>query len=192
MKKKVKAIMLPAEDKSRSIGQIVKAVFPHPKAEIGELFISDMNVSESQEEPQHLYFVSNDEIKAGDWCMFYNQLSEVISVSNGTAQIRTTTIMSKEDAQFINDIKGTNYKEGSFGKMTHGFSICQLPKVIATTDKSLLINWSGHEEYTAREISAKVYLPQIPQSFVESYVNNPVEEVEVDYFFVFCWCAQYT
>ena len=139
--------MLPAEDKSRSIGQIVKAVFPHPKAEIGELFISDMNVSESQEEPQHLYFVSNDEIKEGDWV-----IADYIESPDGNRIPNTLCRVSScytESMGFLGKRNvGTNLEQQDF--------IENAKKVIATTDKLL-------------------GLPQIPQSFIESYVKNPVK-----------------
>lgn len=129
--------------------------------------------------PQHLYLTSDEDIKEGDWCMFYNQLSKVLEINGKTAQIETQTIMSKEDAKFINDVKGKElYKEGDFGRMKHGFSISQLPKVIATTDKSLLIEHPENKDLNW-------WLPQIPQSFVKAYVKaeGKINEVQVEYTF---------
>jgi len=152
--------MLPAEDKSRSIGQIVKALFPHPKVEIGELFISDMNVSESQEEPQHLYFVSDDEIKEGEHFYATNlMLGQGIFKCGGSSTPGRTHneqghVVSKNN--FFPDAK----------------------KVIATTDKSLRNDIPTLNTMGERTVYPKL-LPQIPQSFVKSYVKNPVDEVEI-------------
>lgn len=56
------------------------------------------------------------------------------------------------------------------------------PKVIATTDESLLVDFEGHEKYTGRECSAKVYLPQIPIQFIEEYVKaGGIDEVLLEY-----------
>jgi len=56
------------------------------------------------------------------------------------------------------------------------------PKIIATTDPKLLVDFEGHEPYTGRDISAKVYLPQPSQDFIEEYCKaGGIDEVDVEY-----------
>ena len=55
-------------------------------------------------------------------------------------------------------------------------------KIIATTDKSLLLNFEGYEKYTGRKYSAKVYLPQPSKAFIEKYCKvGGIDEVMVEY-----------
>jgi len=104
--------------------------------------------------PFHLYLVSNEEIKEGDW--------------------------------FITTNSGKNHNEKVLIEATrttleyvdkHDF------KVIATTDKSLTVFYKGHQKYTGIEISADVYLPGIPTSFIEAYVKaeGKIDKVMVEY-----------
>jgi len=91
-------------------------------------------------EPQNLHVVSNEELKVGDYCMFYNQLSKVLEINGSSAKISTNSILDKEDADFMNRILGKEvYKEGEIGKMTHSFSKSQLPKIVSTTDPELIL-----------------------------------------------------
>ena len=54
-------------------------------------------------------------------------------------------------------------------------------KIIATTNFKLLVDFKGHEKYTGREYEAKVYLPKVPQSFLEEFVANPNGKWEIEY-----------
>ena len=55
--------------------------------------------------PTNLYILSDDEIKEGDWCMFYDSISEVLKINGEYAKIKSYSITSKEDAEFINSCK---------------------------------------------------------------------------------------
>lgn len=100
----------------------------------------------------HMHFQVYSELKAGDWCLFYGQPSLVLEIEKDVAKIKTQTILSASDAEMMNSIKKGDkvYKEGDSGEMTHSFSIAQLEKIVATTDK-------------------EVPLPRIPMEFIEKY-----------------------
>ena len=51
-------------------------------------------------------------------------------------------------------------------------------EVVASTDPKLM---STKTSFNQNFEESYVPLPQIPQSFIESYVKNPVEEVELEY-----------
>lgn len=113
---------------------------------------------------QHLYFLSNEEIKEGDWvlCMF-NEVTEIVKV--------TTIVNNAFDSQ-----KGFGY----------GLEYCK--KIIATTDKSLFTETKsiGYTEDRARVFYGKEYLPQPSTSFIEKFVEeynkeNQITEVLVEY-----------
>ena len=53
----------------------------------------------------------------------------------------------------------------------------QFKKIIATTDPKLRVGGGTG----LRQDSISVSIPQIPQSFIESYVKNPVDEVLLEY-----------
>lgn len=106
----------------------------------GKLFIKDKErvYDKASFQDQLLCIVSNEELKAGNYCLFYGQLSKVLKVAGTSVKIETTTVVTKEDAELINSIKGKETtKEGDFSKMVHSFSIAQLPKVIACSDRSV-------------------------------------------------------
>jgi hypothetical protein len=95
---------------------------------------------------QHLYILSNDEIKDCDW-YFDHRLNKVLKVS----QDITPKIC-----------KAFDYK-----------------KVIATTDSSLMIPFSNPNVNSE-------YLPQIPQQFIEHFINeynqgNVISKVLVEF-----------
>lgn len=158
-------------DKEVEKGDLVKCIL---KSKIGPAignlgFCYDrswFNIRKKFWQSQHLYITNNDPLNVGDWCMFYGQPSKVLEINGETAKITTTTIVSDEDAEFINRIKGKNTtKGGDFSTMTHGFGVKQLPKIIASTDK-------------------KLSLTLITEPFVKAYIeahNNgkPVKEVMI-------------
>ncbi len=117
-------------------------------------------------EPHHIHIISNDPLKPGDWCMFYNSLSEVIEVNGETAKIRSITVVSKEDAEFLNSMKGKGtVKEGTFSTMTHSFGVAQLPKVIASTNKTIMPNAIVPEAFV-KEFIDKLFNPERPNLYI--------------------------
>lgn len=93
-------------------------------------------VSDGSWTAQHLYVLSHETLKVNDYCMFYGQLSKVLEIEGTSAKIETETILSDNDAEFINSIKTTinKIKAGDFSTMKHSFSISMLPKVVASTN----------------------------------------------------------
>ena len=143
MKKTHKVVMLPTEDKAK-VGGIVQRPRDKALAIVNPLTIDDTQESISQ----HLYILSDDTIKEGDW--FINNDYGNLSVKKATSNIVVSANIHK--------------------------TLCR--KIIATTDPKLV-------QYVHREDSVNnpcpQEIPQIPQSFVESYAKNPVDKVELKY-----------
>jgi hypothetical protein len=109
---------------------------------------------------QHLYILSDDEIKEEDhhnW--FYHEQEGVIFIN-----------YIKEESCLNND-KMMNFFKGS------------LKKIIASTDSSLIVKDTTKEVYGK---SPNKLLPSIPQSFIDLFISeynkgNKIEEVMVEY-----------
>lgn len=84
----------------------------------------------------------------------------------------------KEGDYCIEDIGGT-----VFGPYRNGDVVENPKKIIGTTDTSLVINAVDTHEVQGQVMQSHYHkeLPQIPQSFIESYCQNPVEKVMVEY-----------
>ena len=165
-------LLLPAQKKLEEkdlVRCILKSRFGPKVGNLGFCYdMSWFNLTKIHWQSQHLHIISNDSLNVGDWCMFYGQLSKVLEINGESAKIETISTISKEDAQFVNRIKGkVVVKEGDFTTMTHSFSAKSLPKVIASTDKSITPNsW-------------------IPESYVKFYVGshnngNHITNVELE------------
>lgn len=119
----------------------------------------------------YLYVTTDtDTLKVGDWCMFYGQPSKVLEINGGSAKIETVTIVTKEDAEVINKVKGKIViKEGNFSTMTHSFSMKSLPKIVASTDKTLnlmLINEPFINSYIEAHNNGKPIKAEMKTEFV--------------------------
>lgn len=104
--------------------------------------------------PHHLYILSDEEIKEGDWYLDISLINSLFIIPR----------------QALSNIKRIDKN-------------CK--KIIATTDQSI-----GVVKYTegGHVINAgqKILLPEIPQQFIEYYINeynkgNELKEVEVEY-----------
>src|SRR5436190_24314787 len=83
--------------------------------------------------PHHLYVIENSNLIKGDWCLFYNQPSEILEINGMSVKIKTTAPVSKEYAESINEIKGkVVINQGELSTMIHSFNMEQLPKIIAS------------------------------------------------------------
>ena len=102
---------------------------------------------------QYLYITSDDEIKEGDWVMFFWNGGE------------------------IGCDKPMQYSPKEGHVLNNG-----LKKIIATTDPKLGF-YNSYVDHKGRKHTARseTKLPKIPQSFIESYVKKPVDKVEVEY-----------
>ena len=166
MRKKVKVVMTP----TNSVNQIDQ----------GDLFINDTrehswgklealtcervtvnghawNGSGIRTNINHLCFVSDEEIKVGDWCVHLSR-GYVFKVynfgeSNGSVTLIPSENNLPEDLEFL---------------------LVDCKKVVATTDKSLVyLTNNGRVAYN---------LPQIPESFIKHYVNvGGINEIEIEY-----------
>lgn len=94
-------------------------------------------------QPQHLYIISDEEIKEGDWKIVFDSL---------TSTVRTVEIHKhSKDTEcpiFLNE-----------------------RKIIATTDESLTIN-SELSAYYKNELGGGIKLPQPSQSFIEKFFGR--------------------
>ena len=107
--KKAQVIMLPTQDNDSSLAICSIKGFPNSPIKNGELCSKNTKGWSNAWRPQHLYFISDDEIIYTCWV--YNSKEKIVE------QIR-----SKENLEFI-------IEHNSFDKIFF--------KVIATTDKSL-------------------------------------------------------
>ena len=142
MKKTHRIVMLPTEDKVSSVGKYTdtgKLVYNTPK---------DI----PRGEMQHLYILSDDEIKEGDWFMsaFYSYP--------------------------IHNTKKWREKQESMVKRSSDCSDLKYHKIIATTDPKLNRYIENYRGEGVDEI-----FPQIPQSLIEYYAEHQPEEVELEY-----------
>ncbi len=108
-------------------------------------------------QPQALYICTNEEIKEGDWF-----LAGGLAITQATKERYPQIGISLD---FINDNK--------------------YPKIIATTDSSLTI-LKDIENARGLLASCEKYLPSIPQSFIQKYIElynkgEKIEKVMVEY-----------
>ena len=118
------------------------------------------NAKERGYEYQHLYITSDEEIKEGDWC--YHP-----TFGKGIAKIVRSELCY---------YAGPRHKgDGSFTSPLRNL-IDELSKIIATIDPKI-----GITDHRVSPVPNFCAFPQIPKSFIESYVKNPVDKVEVEY-----------
>jgi hypothetical protein len=128
MLKKAQVIMLPTNNKSL-------LHINYSKLQLNKFEQLDVN-------NQNLYFISNDEIKEGDWFIHH---------SHGI----TTLLKAIEINNRIFDNQGTSCSK----------DYCK--KIIATTDTSLKVNSEVNNNN-----SIKFLLPQPSQQFIEKYIES--------------------
>jgi len=145
-----KVVMLPTEKASRIHLANNKLIYGK------ELFTDGLTGRN-----QHLYIISDDEIKEDDWYVSDNGLEQ------------STILQAKKEYEGF-------YK----GKQT-----CK--KIVATTDKSLKIvigdsGWKSHDDGGWSEYKPEYkLLPQIPESFIQDYIKaynegKPITEVDLE------------
>ena len=157
MKKTVKVVML-ATTKSNKDGDIVlndaKILEPN------QVRLAQLNVlTVDSDQPctnQHLYLISDDEIKEGDWYIA-TDIKSVIQCNKVTTYIHGGSTQSPKDLA---------------------------KKIIATTDIS--INDSVEPKNREFVKAYNQLLPQIPESFIQAYIKaynegKPITEVDLEY-----------
>lgn len=148
--KKTKVVMLPTNEKA----PICKGY--------SKLFISDTNYKDKQY--QHLYFLSDDEIKEGDWFVGFADGS----ISPFVRQADKSTV---DINNWQLNTKGTSSNK----------------KIIATTDKNLMwLDRSEKNPELARPNGLWKCLPQPSEGFIQKFVEsynsgNQISEVDVEY-----------
>ena len=146
----------------------------HSQLEIDNLSINKLSFELKQytcKNPQHLYIVSNEKIKEGDY--FLTDIRNHISENNSNP-IWKLKQCSKIDNGWIFNIN-------NFGL---GYNPNWCKKIIATTDSSLLIT---PYEWKAEDVNKiRTKYPQPPESFIAKFIKsynegNPITKVLVEY-----------
>jgi hypothetical protein len=154
MKQRKKIIMLPSETGIMSKCKISYSEDVGLAFNKGDLRM-DTDGHKDWWENQHLYILSDEEIKEGDWVLWFWD----------GGQIGVT-----EPQKYL----------GGEQVLNNGHK-----KIIATTDPHLFVNAGEETIARASGFSQtftkKEMLPQIPQHIIEAYVKNPFDEVEVEY-----------
>ena len=156
MKKLAQVVMLPANEKAK-IGDIVMSKFD----DIHILTKNDGKEYAKTVTSQHLYILSDEEIKVGDW---------FVGFADGS--IKPFVMQADESTVEINNWQ-LNKKGYSSNK-----------KIIATTDRSLKV--FIHTTMAIDMDDCYESLPQPSQSFIEKFVDeynkgNVITEVMVEY-----------
>lgn len=146
MKKPAKIVLLATQNKSNI------CLLKSNKLNYGAEFISSSNTT-----AQHLYILSDDEIKEGDWVLYGE---------DSIMQVKSS---------YDNDVTGDDIWLGdSLNGLATQKNFCK--KVITTTDKLLKSDW----------VYKNNIIPQIPQSFIEYFITeynkgNIITDVMVEY-----------
>lgn len=136
---------------------------------------------------QYLYLTSARDMKKGDWAMFYSQPSKVLEINGGSAKIETHGIVSENDAETINSIKGEGTaKAGETCIMIHSFSLSRMQKIEFTTDPKLIADGvpalpeKAFMRMPNSSLQGKGHEVSFLPEFVSSYNNRNVKGVDVE------------
>lgn len=113
--------------------------------------------------PQHLYFVSDEDIKEGDWC--------IIDLAENSRVVKVKSLSGNHPI-FNVDI------EDGYAKLS------SLKKIVATTNPDLWHLKTPHKD------AANPSVPKIPLSFVEVFAKEQgkIEKVNLEYNDGVCKC----
>lgn len=142
MKKEHQIIMLPSEKQQENVLCIAH----------GQLFFSEGLITPGGDiMPQHLYILSDEEIKQGDW---------FVNLGSGGHPKVAIYQANSENSKAINE-----------------FKFPEIKKIIGTTNSELHLNKIVEEDMHMY----KEPLPQISQDLIKSYVEKPFDKVVVEY-----------
>ena len=157
----------------RSLWQFKCESVLNPSVKVYETLYGSFMDTPSCFQPQHLYFTNDEEVKVGDY--FLVELFNVEGVSGGLHLEKCKTLVDN----FVNkeDVETGRHKDN-----------CR--KVVATTDKSLMIKVvdyerSGKYNRISEEFSGKTYykkscLPHPSKAFLKKYCEvGGIEEVDI-------------
>lgn len=151
MKKKCKVVMLPTDGKSK----LYKAPWDEPPF-IG-YFRNPQETIKGDTIAQHLYLISDEDIKEGDW---------LVSIKYGN--LRQCTGVQENEYLCV----GNN----------NGVLKSAVKKVIASTNPELTIKTTREEKIVKPGVYEKS-LPTFSEDFIKAYVkaNGQIDEVNVEY-----------
>jgi len=159
--KRAQVIMLPTENILEN-GLQPYSVYAKPITKRGWLLPKSgaeaRRLYQNGNQAYHLYIISDDEIKEGDWCIMFNDFGDkyIVKILN------LKTIGSNDiEVQLLNGNKNC-------------CDITKVKKIIATTDSSLIINdWMKTKENNIEgKYESSNYLPQPSQQFIEKYTES--------------------
>lgn len=157
MKKTHKIVMVASKEEAK-LNSIIKRESDNRLATVNVLTVDDPN--KHLHTTQHLYILSDDEIKEGDWCIGQSNLEKKIF----KAEIVDQNIFNKE--------------HGYFGKF-------QTRKIIGTTDKSLRYK---DDENGNTKLPLDFNIPQLSELFIKIYIaeynkGNIIKEIDLEMIF---------
>ena len=141
------------------------------------IFLEDnKGIVKTKNKNGHLYVLSDDEIKEGDWFLYYNKYNQIEGVAN----------FIKEEGE-NNTLVEKYSKTTGFSKFYIGILGCKKHKIIATTDSSLRTIKCECLATTFEGCSQCIeILPQPSQQFIKKFVeeynkSNVITDVLVEY-----------
>lgn len=155
--KKTQVVMLPTNEKANVGNNVI--VKHNTTLAYGKKIQEPYNMAETE---QHLYFLSDEEIKEGDWVLINGCIVRQCKETNKEPHTIPTV---------IDTIGGI-----------HHIIVCK--KIIATTDSSLIIGENKGKSLLGTDLNK--YLPQPSQDFIKVFVEeynkgNVIEWVDVEY-----------
>jgi hypothetical protein len=166
LSKKVKVVILP--NKTGVLSKCLKGYSDDPLLTFstGQLR-TETDGHEDWWQNQHLYFVSDEEIKEGDW---------TIDVDCELSHGRLTSIDNKVELDRYANNPLYNIKK-VIATTNPRLSTCS--KVFVKQDNTKAECVSDINSCCGKIANSRYLLPKIPKSFIESYVNKPVVNVEL-------------
>lgn len=115
---------------------------------------------------KHLYIISDDEIKEGDWFM--------LNEEHPQGRLRQCYHISDNNRLWNGEnwdtLKGKHYFIQPIGKGSGFVTELECKKIIATTDISL--NYIKHDDTVPYPKGEQIRLPQPSQQFIEKYIES--------------------
>tara|TARA_R110000868_G_scaffold76573_2_gene220054 strand:- start:4897 stop:5562 length:666 start_codon:yes stop_codon:yes gene_type:complete len=155
-------VMLPTDDMVDNWGitQCIKE--DHPICDYLGLYINLFNREFDSYKKQHLYFITDETIKKGDWCF-----NDIKGVGLITSIVSNTISTTWQDDSKTND---------------HAVNLPSFKKIVATTDSKLKV--PKGEPYMSQDLmKVWVYptkgLPKPTDKFLMDYCNKPINVVEI-------------
>lgn len=139
----------------------------------GDLFYSPMKPKNS-DTFYHLYIVTDDEIKEGDWYIYKSTFLD------GTVKTQEQFDKAEWNVSQCGENGEAGCHRAQFGKNAEN-GICGCYKIIATTDPEL-IHKPTHWDKLGRVIFAEHVVAEPSKAFIENYCKiGGIDEVDVEY-----------